>query len=194
MAIQIARVDGNTDTILEDGQIAYDRQTNNIKIGDGTTSYSSLPFIEDNTKLPLTGGALSGSLSIGSSINIGGTDGLALSTSMKELWRTELGIVNYDEDSPLLTPAPAYSSNNDDTEENFNNWLDIVLENYTLGRQVRFIQYTCYPAITGGSALGILYRYTLDTAILFSFSTQNQLFIKQKIRSTWGNTVRVFPL
>ena len=104
--------------------------------------------------------------------------------------RTNLGVSPAND--PLFTPSPAYRSDTDSTEANFNNWLDSVLNDYMPTRQVRLIYYSCYPAIVGGSCLGILYKYTNDVAVMLSFSVHNQLFIKRKVAGTWQNTQTIF--
>lgn len=67
---------GNSDSVstnnpvLAAGQPFYELDSHNLKIGDGSTSYSSLPYVKDPNAYPKTGGTISGLVKIVSSENV----------------------------------------------------------------------------------------------------------------------------
>lgn len=74
---------------------------------------------------------------------------------------------------------PEYASNSDQTESSFNAWLDQQLSGMENDTAKAFV-FVCYPAISGSTNFGILFRRNYDYAGVLGFGYDMKLFLKQK--------------
>lgn len=81
-----------------------------------------------------------------------------------------------------------YTSNSAKDESAFNQALTNFLKSMP-DYSCQFVQWTCYPAVTGYSVIGILYKVDATYGALFSFSYGTELYLKRLLNGEWLNTI-----
>lgn len=171
---------GAVDNILE---IKY-------RIGDGEYVMIS-PTVNDNTysaSASLTGLDYTQAYNV----EIMATDKLA-SVSQTVTIGKGIPVFDWGEDSmnihvPLSVTPNVYSSGSDQDEIEFNDWLDVELEDMP-DKSYRGVMFYCNPALGSSTFGGILYKVNSKHAMLFSVSYTSLWAMKCKQGDTWSDTV-----
>lgn len=171
---------GAVDNILE---IKY-------RIGDG--GYVMIaPTVNDNTysaSASLTGLDYTQAYNV----EIVATDKLA-SISQTVTIGKGIPVFDWGEDSmnihvPLSVKPNVYSSGSNQDEIEFNDWLDMELEDMP-DNSYRGVMFYCNPALGSSTFGGILYKVNFKHAMLFSVSYTSLWAMKCKQGDTWSDTV-----
>lgn len=125
-------------------------------------------------------------------VEIVATDKLA-SVSQTVTIGKGIPVFDWGEDSmnihvPLSVKPNVYSSGSDQDEIEFNDWLDMELEDMP-DNSYRGVMFYCNPALGSGTFGGILYKVNFKHAMLFSVSYTSLWAMKCKQSDTWSDTV-----